>query len=64
MRLFQSPPGRLQILVLERHVGIFPVQPGPQDLELSRHVVLLAQRELLAPLYELIYAISLDILLA
>ena len=63
MRLFQCPPGSLEILVLQGHVGVVPVEPGPQDLELDGHVIFLAKRKLLAPLYELVDAIGLDILL-
>jgi len=61
---FQRPPCSLKVLILQCHVGIVPVHPGAQHLELGCHVVLLAERELLAPLDELVYAVGLDIPLA
>ena len=63
VRLFQCPPGGLKVLVLQGHVRVVPVEPCSQDLELDSHVIFLAKRELLAPLYELVDTVGLDIFL-
>ncbi len=63
MGLFQGPPLRLDVIVIDCYIGFIPVQPHSQGFEFVHHLVLVVQGEFPAFVDKVIDAHLLDLLL-